>query len=304
MVGGVVRDTTSSGLSTVMTEVTSPSIVLQDVTIAYQGHPAVHHVSGVFAPGSLTAMVGPNGAGKSTLLRAIAKQIKPSQGQVIYLEVPTHSHQPNHPHPMHHPHSPYPYSIAYLPQVAGLNPDFSLRVMDVVAMGLWGRLGALGRIDAQAMAQVQSALEQVNLAQFESRMVDELSVGQLQRVLFARLIVQDAPIILLDEPFNALDASTVRDLLQIVHQWHRQGRLLIAVLHDMQTVREHFEQTLLMARELIAWGPTQDVVTPSLMTQAEHASLAWHDAAPWCQQPQGSMSTPVKPFGQPTYHDH
>ena len=152
-------------------------------------------------------------------------------------------------------------------------------------MGAWREIGAFGSISTSVMQALQAALAQVGLADFESRMVDELSVGQLQRVLFARLIVQDAPVILLDEPFNALDAATVRDLIAIVQDWHQQGRLVVAVLHDMATVKNHFPQTLLMARELIAWGPTHDVVKKSLLSEAEHASLAWQDAAPWCYQP-------------------
>jgi zinc/manganese transport system ATP-binding protein len=225
------------------------SIELQDVTLAYRGHPAVHHISGVFEPGSLTALIGPNGAGKSTLLRAMARQARPIQGQVNYRGlVSTQSG-----------------AIAYLPQIAGLNPDFALRVIDVVAMGAWQTIGAMGSISQAIIEKLQSALQQVGLTNFEARRVDELSVGQLQRVLFARLIVQDAPVILLDEPFNALDATTVRDLLKIIHAWHAQGRLV--------------------ARELIAWGDTAQVVSSQALDEAEHASLAWQDAAPWCYQP-------------------
>ena len=245
------------------------SIELQDVTLAYRGHPAVHHISGVFEPGSLTALIGPNGAGKSTLLRAMARQARPIQGQVNYRGlVSTQSGV-----------------IAYLPQIAGLNPDFALRVIDVVAMGAWQTIGAMGSISQAIIEKLQSALQQVGLTNFEARRVDELSVGQLQRVLFARLIVQDAPVILLDEPFNALDATTVRDLLKIIHAWHAQGRLVVAVLHDLNAVKQHFPQTLLMARELIAWGDTAQVVSSQALDEAEHASLAWQDAAPWCYQP-------------------
>ncbi len=249
------------------------SIELQDVTLAYRGHPAVHHVSGVFAPGSLTALIGPNGAGKSTLLRAMARQARPNQGHVIYNGIA--SNQPG--------------TIAYLPQIAGLNPDFALRVIDVVAMGAWQAIGAMGAMNTAVIEKLQAALQQVGLANFESRMVDELSVGQLQRVLFARLIMQDAPVILLDEPFNALDATTVRDLLKIIHTWHHQGRLVVAVLHDMNTVKQHFPQTLLMARELIAWGPTSAVVNNQKLGEAEQASLVWQDAAPWCYQPEQNV---------------
>jgi len=268
--------------TTVITSQLDVSIELQDVTLAYRGHPAVHHISGVFTPGSLTALIGPNGAGKSTLLRAMARQARPTQGQVLYKGIATNQRG----------------AIAYLPQIAGLNPDFALRVIDVVAMGAWQTIGALGPMNATVVEKLQAALQQVGLANFESRMVDELSVGQLQRVLFARLIVQDAPVILLDEPFNALDATTVRDLLKIIHAWHAQGRLVVAVLHDLNTVKQHFPQTLLMARELLAWGATAEVVSSQLLDEAEHASLAWQDAAPWCYQPEQNQGA------EPHKHEH
>ncbi len=246
----------------------SAAITLKDVTLAYRGHPAVHHISGEFESGSLTAVVGPNGAGKSTLLGAIAGLRRPSSG-VVSRQMSLASTG----------------SIAYLPQLSGINPDFPLRVLEVVAMGAWARIGAFGCVDGQILDAAHAALDQVGLHDFDDRLVDELSVGQLQRVLFARLIVQDAPLILLDEPFSALDAATTRDLLAVTARWHRQGRTVIAVLHDIHMVREHFPQTLLMARELISWGPSRDVLTRDNLLQAEHRSLAWKDSASWCDVP-------------------
>lgn len=277
-----VTTQTSSAAAVEAISKNAVSIELKDVTLAFRGHPAVHHVSGIFAPGSLTALIGPNGAGKSTLLRAMARLARPTQGHVIYNGMATNQ----------------PGTIAYLPQIAGLNPDFSLRVIDVVAMGAWQTIGAMGAMNTTVVEKLQAALQQVGLANFESRMVDELSVGQLQRVLFARLIMQDAPVILLDEPFNALDATTVRDLLKIIHTWHAQGRLVVAVLHDMNTVKQHFPQTLLIARELLAWGPTATVISSQKLGEAEQASLAWQDAAPWCYQPEQNVGPSL------TKHEH
>lgn len=242
------------------------AITLQDVTIAYHGHPAVHHISGAFESGSLTAVVGPNGAGKSTLLGAIAGLRRLSNGSV------SRSTQLRGPG-----------AIAYLPQLSGINPDFPLRVLEVVAMGAWSEVGALGRVNQAILQRVHTALDQVGLHGFEQRLVDELSVGQLQRVLFARLIVQDAPLIMLDEPFSALDSVTTRDLLAVTAQWHREGRTVIAVLHDLSMVRANFPQTLLMARELIAWGESDQVLIPQNLALADHRSLAWKDTASWCE---------------------
>ena len=246
----------------------SDVITLKDVTIAFHGHPAVHHVSGAFAHGSLTAVVGPNGAGKSTLLSAIAGLRRTNQGQ-IHVVSDTHGLP----------------AIAFLRQLSGINQDFPLRVLEVVAMGAWAQVGAFGAMSHAVMHQIESALKQVGMHGFEDRLIDELSVGQLQRVLFARLIVQNAPIILLDEPFNALDASTTQDLLEIVHAWHASGRTVVAVLHDLAMVRAHFPQTLLMARELVAWGPTPEVLSPAHLAQANASSLVWQDTASWCDVP-------------------
>lgn len=260
----------------------SCGIELRDVTIAYRGHPAVHHVSGRFEAGSLTAIIGPNGAGKSTLLGAIAGTRRLTQGSVRF----------------NGQNGDNDVALAYLPQLSGINHDFPLRVIEVVAMGAWRRIGSFQKVDQAIKTRIDAALTQVGLQGFEGRLVDELSVGQLQRVLFARLILQDAPIILLDEPFNALDSSTTQDLLHIIDHWHQERRTVIAVLHDLQMVRDHFEQTVLMARELIAWGPTKDVLIPSLLQRAQGSSLAWQEAAPWCREPEAT-DTPHH-----HHHDH
>ena len=246
----------------------SAAFELHDVTIAYQGHPAVHHINGQFDVGTLTALIGPNGAGKSTLLTAMAGLKRLSQGHIHRAKELTQ-----------------PGAVAFLSQLSTINADFPLRVLEVVAMGVWPRFGALGAINGKELLAIEQAIAQVGLAGFEDRLVDELSVGQLQRVLFARLIVQDAPVILLDEPFSALDAATTRDLLAVVSGWHLQGRTVIAVLHDLDMVRTYFPQTVLMARELVSWGATAEVLTPAHLTQANQRSLAWVDGSSWCEVP-------------------
>jgi zinc/manganese transport system ATP-binding protein len=129
---------------------------------------------------------------------------------------------------------------------------------------------------------VDAALEAVGLQGFERRPVGTLSSGQLQRALFARLLVQDADLILLDEPFNAVDSKTTAGLLTLVQQWHRQGRTVIAVLHDDAQVREHFPQTLLLARECIAWGATAEVLTEANLQRARAMAEAWDETAAIC----------------------
>jgi zinc/manganese transport system ATP-binding protein len=122
----------------------------------------------------------------------------------------------------------------------------------------------------------------VGLEGFERRPISDLSEGQFQRVLFARLLLQDAPVILLDEPFNAMDNRTIADLLQVVNRWHAENRTIIAVLHNYEQVRSYFPRTLLLAREPIAWGDTAEVLTPENLQRAQRMSEAWDEAAEAC----------------------
>ena len=239
------------------------AITLRDVTVAYRGHPAVHHVSGRFVPGSLTAVVGPNGAGKSSLLAAIMGQLPLAQGHV---DLPPGLKG----------------RIAWLPQHHEVDRSFPISVQDLVALGHWRHLGSLRGLGASHKQAVQQALAAVGLVGFEKRVISELSAGQFQRALFARVLLQDAPVILLDEPFNAIDARTTADLLTLVHRWHEQSRTVIAVLHDMDQVRQHFDQTLLLARRCVAWGPTAQVLDAQHLFMARQMAEAWDESAPSC----------------------
>jgi zinc/manganese transport system ATP-binding protein len=127
-------------------------------------------------------------------------------------------------------------------------------------------------------------LQAVGLGGFESRWLSELSAGQVQRTLFARVLLQDADLILLDEPFNAIDARTTADLLLLLQRWRQEARTVIAVLHDIEQVREHFDETLLLAREPIAWGPTAEVLRAEHLFKARQMAEAWDDRAPPCAQ--------------------
>lgn len=241
------------------------AIQIQDLTVAYRQHPAVHHLSGRFLKGSLTAVVGPNGAGKSSLLAALIKRIPVTTGTITV--APDVRHR-----------------IAYLPQQSEIDRSFPIRVVDVVMLGHWGRLGAFRGIDRSAFLHALGALAAVGLSGFEDRAITDLSVGQFQRVLFARLLLQDAQIILLDEPFNAIDARTTADLLEVVRRWHREERTIVAVLHDIAQVREFFPSTLLLARECVAWGPTEQTLSAANLFRARQMAERWDDQAPWCRR--------------------
>ena len=241
---------------------TDACLTFRDLTLGYNSHPAVHHLNGVVKTGSLTAVVGANGSGKSTLMKGIVGVLKPMAG--ASLKAPG-------------------ASIAYLPQQSELDRSFPARVVELVSMGLWPKRGLLGRHTAEDRASVSQALMAVGLEGFESRPIDTLSGGQLQRTLFARVLVQDAEIILLDEPFNAIDSRTVVDLVAMIERWHGEKRTVMVAVHDLNLVREHFPQTLLLARRPVAWGATSEVLKPENLLRARRFDEAWHDDAPWCE---------------------
>ena len=236
-------------------------IRLQAVTLAYQNQIAVAGVSGVFAAGGLTAIVGPNGAGKTTLLRAVAGLHKLSAGRIDRDGLA-------------------PSDIGFLPQASRLDRSFPISCLEVVAAGNWGRVGAFGIITTPMLDAAQAALEAVGLAEVGRRPIGTISAGQFQRVLFARLIVQDPPVVLLDEPFNAVDVRTEADLLTILHRWHAEGRTVIAVLHDLDLVQRDFPETLLLARAPIAWGPTAAALSSANRLRVRLGSDAWAPAPP------------------------
>ncbi len=237
-------------------------VTVDNLTVSYRQHPALHHISGQFAAGALTAVIGPNGSGKSTLLKSIMGLLKPAGGQV----------RANTPRSR----------MAYLPQLTDIDRSFPMQVRDCVLLGCWGSVGVLGGISRNLQRRADAAICTVGLEGFERRTVGSLSSGQFQRVLFARLLLQDAELILLDEPFNAMDSRTTAVLLDLIHQWHAQGRTVIAVLHDDEQVKAHFGQTLLLARELVAWGPTAQVLTAPNLQRARTLAEAWDDTAEIC----------------------
>jgi zinc/manganese transport system ATP-binding protein len=250
----------------------NPALIFRDLTLGYNAHPAVHHLSGAVETGSLTAVVGANGSGKSTLMKGIVGVLKPMGGEIV-----------NQRHAR----------IAYLPQQSELDRSFPARVSDLVSLGLWPKRGLLGPHRPEDRAAVARALAAVGLEGFEKRPIDTLSGGQLQRALFARVLVQDAEIILLDEPFNAIDAKTLVDLVALIKRWHGEKRTIMVVVHDLNLVRENFPETLLLARQPVAWGDTSEALRSENLLRARRFDEAWRDDAPWCE-----------PGAEPREHDH
>ena len=212
-------------------------VLLRDVTVRYGRRIALEAVSGEFASGSLA-----NGAGKSTLLAAIAGVVRLARGVVDCAG---------------------PQLLAYLPQLAAIDRDYPLTVSELITLGGWGEFGAFRSPGTELRARAAAVAETVGLAGRLGRPIGEISVGELQRALFARLILQDAAVVLLDEPFAAVDAQTMSVLLDQVTRWHQQRRTVIAVLHDLDLVRERFPSTLVLARRCLAWGATE-VALPAM----------------------------------------
>jgi zinc/manganese transport system ATP-binding protein len=205
-------------------------LTLEDLSVGYARHPAARGLSGTFAPGSLTAVVGPNGSGKSTLLKALAGHLAPLAGRIDR-------------------HGVKPAEIAYLPQAHGLDLTFPLSLGDLVGFGLVGRRGLFGGFRPEDRARLDQVMAQVGLKGLEPRPIGSVSGGQLQRALFARVMLQDAKLVLLDEPFNGIDARAAEDLTRLMAKWPDEGRTVIAVLHDLDRVRRLYPRTLVLAME-------------------------------------------------------
>ncbi len=247
-------------------------IVFSDITLGYYRHPVVHHLNLEIGAGTATAIVGPNGGGKSTLLKGIMGFIKPLSGKIILEDLTLRD-------------------IGYLPQSSAVDKTFPLTAAELIATGLWKSSGWFRRITSADREKIQNAIRKVRLSGMENEPLKALSGGQIQRALFARLILQDARVIILDEPFNAIDFKTINDLWQLIEDWKAEGRTVIAVLHNYQMVREHFSDVIMISRELIARGTPAEVLTEENITRAFGMEIFPHHNAGICRR------TPEK-------HDH
>ncbi len=223
------------------------AVRLEDVTVRYGRHTALSRVSGTFDAGSLTAVAGPNGAGKSTLLKVIAGVVKPASGRVSLC-------------------GDCARRIAYLPQTTTIRRDFPVTVLEVVCTGFWPTHGSAATLGRDKRGRAREALAQVGMEGLEERLIGELSGGQFQRLLFARVIVQNANVILLDEPFTAVDAETTSKLIRILLDWHKQGRTIICVLHDLMMIRKYFPESFVLAGKCLGSGHTHALFEQKLLS--------------------------------------
>lgn len=230
---------------------TDAAVELEDLTVAYDGADILQGVSGRFPAGMLSAVVGPNGCGKTTLLKTVAGLLRPRVGAVKVTGTGR-------------------TDCAYLPQSAGFDRTFPISVREVVGMGLLPRIGALGRVTRDQSDRIEAMIAAVGLEAYADRRIGALSGGQLQRAMFARLAMQDAPVILLDEPFANIDASTTKALVTLMEGWRDEGRIVVAVLHDIDLAHRHFGWTMLLAHASVGCGPTAEVLTHDNLHQAQH----------------------------------
>ncbi|KAA9002567.1 ABC transporter ATP-binding protein [Affinibrenneria salicis] len=230
-------------------------ITLQELSYGYRGQPPLGTFSGHFASGSMTAVVGANGCGKSTLLKTLAGLLPPLSGR-CYVDHAGES------------------TPGYLPQLSEFDRQFPLSVQDLVLMGCFVHSGMLGRISADWRRHADDALETTGMRHCARRPIGELSGGQLQRVLFARLLVMQSPVLLLDEPFTGIDQQTTAVLLEVITRLNRQGRTILAVLHDIHMVQQYFPQVL----HLHADGPRLERGKNLADAPSPEPSELFHDA--------------------------
>jgi manganese/zinc/iron transport system ATP- binding protein len=225
---------------------TRPPIEVHDLTVAYQTRPVLWDVDLALPEGKLIAVVGPNGAGKTTLLKAVLDLVPISAGWVRVFG---------------RPYREMREQVAYIPQRTTVDWDFPTSALDVVLMGTYGRLGWFRRPGAAQRQQAIESLARVGIPELAGRQISQLSGGQQQRVFLARALAQDARLYLMDEPFAAVDATTERAIVQLLRSLRDQGRTVVAVHHDLQTVPEYFDWVVLLNMRLVAAGPVSEVFT-------------------------------------------
>ncbi|MCW5939506.1 MAG: metal ABC transporter ATP-binding protein [Fimbriimonadaceae bacterium] len=231
----------------------TPALSIRDLTVTYGEKPALWDIDLDFEPGSLTAVVGPNGAGKSTLLKAVLGLLPKVAGTVLAFGAPIADSLDR---------------IAYVPQRSAVDWDFPTDVLDVAMMGAYRKLGWFRRPGAAERAKALECLDRLGIADLSRRQISQLSGGQQQRVFLARALVQDPDLFLLDEPLAGVDVTTEERALDLFRQLQGQGKTVIVVHHDLETVRDVFDRAVLLNVRLVANGPVRDVMEPAVLRKA------------------------------------
>ncbi|HLS71848.1 MAG TPA: metal ABC transporter ATP-binding protein [Chitinophagaceae bacterium] len=219
---------------------------VKNLTVAYRDSPVLWDINFSIPSGILLAIIGPNGAGKSTLIKAVLNIVKKMHGEVEIFGESYKKQRKN---------------VAYVPQKGSVDWDFPTTVLDVVLMGTYGNLGWIKRPGSKEKKASMEALEKVGMLDFKNRQISELSGGQQQRVFLARALVQNADMYFLDEPFQGVDATTEKAIIKILKELRNQGKTIIVVHHDLQTVKEYFDWVVLLNREVKGYGTVEKVFT-------------------------------------------
>ena len=263
-----------------MTERSVPAIEVHDLTVAYRTQPVLWDVDVSLPEGRLIAIVGPNGAGKSTLLKAILGLVRPITGWVKVFGAPYRQRRS---------------WVGYVPQRESVDWDFPTSALDVVTMGRYGSLGWLRRPGRREQELALECLDTVGIRDLARRQISQLSGGQQQRVFLARALCQQARLYLMDEPLAGVDATTERAILALLQRLRSEGRTVVAVHHDLQTVADYFDHVVLLNMRLVAAGPVAQVFTTenlqrtyggrlTVLTQATEALLHQRAERPDLQQ--------------------
>lgn len=243
----------------------SSPLSIHDVTVAYHRKPVLWDVDYDAPPRSLVAIVGPNGAGKSTLIKAALGLTPIASGRVEFWG---------------QPYSRSRTRVGYVPQRESVDWEFPVSALDVVCMGRYAAIGWLRRVRKADRDAAMECLERMHLAEFADRQISQLSGGQQQRVFIARALAQRADLYLMDEPLAGVDATTEKVIIDVLRSLREQGKTVLVVHHDLQTVPEYFDHALLLNARVVAAGPVRDVFTPANLTKTYGGRLtALDDAA-------------------------
>jgi len=238
---------------------------VEDLTVSYQNAPVLWDIDLDVPPGVMAGIVGPNGAGKSTLIKAALGLVKPVAGHVRFMGIPYREAR---------------HMIGYVPQRSTVDWDFPTTALDVVTMGLYGRIGWFRKPGRAERAQALAALKQVGMQDFAGRQISQLSGGQQQRVFIARALVQDVDIYFLDEPMAGVDATTERVIVDLLHSLRDAGKTVIVVHHDLTTVQRYFDWLVMLNVRVLAQGPVAQVYTPENLRKTYGGQIALIEATP------------------------
>lgn len=236
------------------------AIEVTDLTVAYQDKPVLWDIDLDVPPGVLLSIVGPNGAGKTTLIKAILGLVRPAAGNVLIYDKPYETQR---------------RIVGYVPQRGTVDWDFPTNILDVVMMGRYGALGWIRRPGRQEREQAMYALEKVGMEGYTTRQISQLSGGQQQRVFLARALVQDATVYLMDEPFQGVDATTERAIVTLLQELRANGKTVVVVHHDLQTVADYFDWVMLLNIRRIASGPVTETFTPENLRETYGGRVAF-----------------------------